>query len=184
MVRKAEGLGQIDPSTTVIEPTSGNTGIGLAMVCAARGYRCTIVMPDSMSLERVMILKRFGAEVVLTPAKDGMPGAVRKAEELARKTKNAFLPTQFENQWNPDIHRRTTATEILEATGSRLDVFVAGVGTGGTITGVGEALKEAIPDVRIIAGLTRPEPGAARAAQDPRHRRGLRSQGAEPRDHR
>jgi len=151
MIRKAEEAGLLDAETTVIEPSSGNTGIGLAMVCAARGYRCTIVMPDSMSLERIAILRRFGAAVVLTPAKRGMPGAVEKAEALAKKEKKVFLPTQFENRWNPDIHRRTTAMEILDATDGRLDAFVAGVGTGGTLTGVGEVLKEHVPSVRIVA---------------------------------
>jgi cysteine synthase A len=165
MIRKAEEAGLLDRDTTVIEPSSGNTGIGLAMVCAARGYRCTIVMPDSMSLERVSILRRFGAEVVLTPAKRGMAGAVEKAEALARKAKNVFLPTQFENRWNPDIHRRTTALEILEATDGRLDAFVAGVGTGGTITGVGEVLKERVPGLRVIAV----EPAASPVLSEGKH---------------
>jgi len=151
MIRKAEEAGLLDRETLVIEPSSGNTGIGLAMVCAARGYRCTIVMPDSMSLERISILRRFGAQVVLTPAKRGIAGALEKVEAMARKEKKVFLPTQFENRWNPDVHRRTTALEILEATNGRLDAFVAGVGTGGTITGVGEALKEHVPELRVIA---------------------------------
>jgi cysteine synthase A len=151
LIRKAEELGLIRPETVIIEPSSGNTGIGLAMVCAARKYRCVVVMPDSMSLERIAILKRFGAEVVLTPAKDGMQGAVAKVEQLAKTTKNVFLPLQFESQWNADIHRRTTAPEILAATDNRLDALVAGVGTGGTVTGVGEVLKQHVPGVRVVA---------------------------------
>lgn len=151
LIHKGEEAGLIGPDTVIVEPSSGNTGIGLAMVCAARQYRCVIVMPDSMSLERIMILKRFGAEVVLTPAKLGMEGAVRKVRELAGKTKNVFVPLQFESEWNADIHRRTTAVEIIEATDGRVDAFVAGVGTGGTITGVGEVLKKRLPEVRIVA---------------------------------
>jgi cysteine synthase A len=152
MLLMAEAQGLVDVETNVIEPSSGNTGIGLAMVCAARGYRCTIVMPDSMSLERVYILRRFGAEVVLTPAKEDMAGAVRKSEELALRAKKAFMPRQFEREWNPEVHRRTTALEILRATDGRIDAFVVGVGTGGTITGVGEVLKREIgPQVRVVA---------------------------------
>ena len=151
MVEKGEELGLIGKDCVIIEPSSGNTGIGLAMVCAAKGYRCIIVMPDSMSLERVVMLKRFGAEVVLTPAKDDISGAVRRVEELAKKTKHAFVPLQFENEWNPDVHRRTTAAEILKVMDGRLDVLVAGVGTGGTITGVGQVLKEKLPGIRVVA---------------------------------
>jgi len=151
MIAKAEELGLITKDSVIIEPSSGNTGIGLAMVCAAKGYRCIIVMPDSMSLERMVMLKRFGADVVLTPAKEDMAGAVRRVHELAKKTKHAFVPLQFENEWNPDVHRRLTATEILNATGGRLDALVAGVGTGGTISGVGLTLKEQVPGIRIVA---------------------------------
>ena len=151
MIALAEQQGLIDADTTIIEPTSGNTGIGLAMVCAAKGYRCVIVMPDSMSLERVYLIKRFGAEVVLTPAKDDLAGAVRKADELAKKAKKAFVPRQFDNQANPAVHQATTAQEILAATGGRIDGFVAGVGTGGTISGVGAALKQACPGITIVA---------------------------------
>ncbi|MBM4386949.1 MAG: cysteine synthase A [Deltaproteobacteria bacterium] len=151
MIKTGEEKGLINGETVIMEPSSGNTGIGLAMVCAARGYRCVIVMPDSMSLERIFILKRFGAEVVLSPAKEGMQGAVKKVDELAKKEKNVFLPRQFENAANPEIHRKTTALEILKATGGRLDAFVAGIGTGGTITGVGEILKEKVPGVKIVA---------------------------------
>jgi cysteine synthase A len=151
MVKCAEERGLLDADTVIIEPTSGNTGIGLAMVCAARGYRCIVVMPDSMSLERIALLKRFGAEVVLTPAREDMAGAVRKANELAKKHTKAFVPFQFENDWNPEMHRLTTGPEILEAAGSGIDAFVAGVGTGGTITGVGEVLRSACPGIRIVA---------------------------------
>jgi cysteine synthase len=151
MIEKAEGEGLLDADTVVIEPSSGNTGIGLAMVCAARGYRCIIVIPDSMSLERIFLLRRFGAEVVLTPAREDILGAVRKAEELARKHPKSFVPFQFKNRWNPDAHRRTTALELLRALDGRIDAFVAGVGTGGTITGVGSVLREHNPEVRIVA---------------------------------
>ncbi|MBM4377321.1 MAG: cysteine synthase A [Deltaproteobacteria bacterium] len=151
MVLTAEAEGRLGPGSTVIEGTSGNTGIGLAMVCAARGYRCVIVMPDSMSLERIYLVRRLGAEVVLTPAKEDLAGAVRKADELAAKTPGAFVPRQFENTNNPSVHAVTTAEELLEATGGRIDAFVAGVGTGGTITGVGRVLRERCPGARIIA---------------------------------
>jgi cysteine synthase A len=151
MIERAEEEGLIQPDSVIIEPSSGNTGIGLAMVCAARGYRCIIVIPDSMSLERIFLLRRLGAEVVLTPAREDMGGAVRKAEELARKHPRSFVPFQFKNRWNPEVHRQTTALEILRATDGRLDAFVAGVGTGGTITGVGGVLKERVPGVRVIA---------------------------------
>jgi cysteine synthase len=151
MIELAERSGLVDADTTIIEPTSGNTGIGLAMVCAAKGYRCIIVMPDSMSLERIYLIKRFGAEVVLTPAKLDLAGAVRKADELAKKTAKAFVPRQFENCANPAVHQATTAQELLVATEGRIDVFVAGIGTGGTITGVGGVLKAACPQIRIVA---------------------------------
>jgi cysteine synthase A len=150
MIAKGEEMGLCGKDSVVIEPTSGNTGIGLAMVCAAKGYRCLIVMPDSMSLERVVMLRRFGAEVVLTPGKEDIAGAVKKAEEIAKRTKNAFMPRQFENEWNPDVHRQTTALEILEATGGKLDALVCGVGTGGTISGVGEVLKEKVPGILVV----------------------------------
>ena len=151
MIEQAEAEGLIQPDTVVIEPSSGNTGIGIAMICAARGYRCIIVIPDSMSLERIFLLRRFGAEVVLTPAREDIKGAVRKAEELAKKHARSFVPFQFKNRWNPDAHQKTTALEILRATEGRVDAFVAGIGTGGTITGVGKVLKERAPGVRIIA---------------------------------
>jgi cysteine synthase A len=151
MIDAAEKAGQIKPDTVVLEPTSGNTGIALAMVCAARGYKCALTMPDTMSRERRMLLRAFGAELILTPGAEGMPGAIRRAEELAREDPRYFIPQQFENPANPEIHRRTTAEEIWRDTDGRVDVFVAGVGTGGTITGVGEVLKAHKPSVRVVA---------------------------------
>lgn len=150
MIEDAEARGLIKPGDTIIEPTSGNTGIGLAMVAAARGYKLILTMPENMTEERKALLRLFGAELILTPASEGMSGAVRIAEELAQ-LHGYFMPQQFQNPANPEIHRRTTAQEILEDTEGRLDAFVAGVGTGGTITGVGEVLKEKTPWVRIIA---------------------------------
>jgi len=151
MVEEAEREGLLREGSTIIEPTSGNTGIGLAMVAAVRGYRCIIVMPETMSEERISILKAYGAEVILTPGIEGMRGAIKKAEELSSQIPNSFVPQQFRNPANPEIHRRTTAEEILEVTGGRLDAFVAGVGTGGTITGVGEVLKRIDPNIKIVA---------------------------------
>jgi cysteine synthase A len=151
MVDDAERRGILKPGATLVEPTSGNTGVGLAMVCAVRGYRLILTMPDDMSVERQRLLSRYGAEIHLTPAVEGMTGAVFAAQELCREHPDYFMPMQFENQANPEIHRRTTAVEILEATEGRLHVFVAAVGTGGTVTGVGEVLKERIPGIRIVA---------------------------------
>ena len=151
MVEDAERRGILKPGGTIVEPTSGNTGIGLAMVAAVKGYRLILTMPDDMSVERQRLLARFGAEIHLTPAIEGMTGAVFAASELVREHPDYFMPQQFQNPANPDIHRRTTALEILEQTGGRLDAFVAGVGTGGTITGVGEVFKEKVPAVRVVA---------------------------------
>ena len=151
MIEDAERRGLIKPGDTIVEPTSGNTGIGLAMVAAVKGYRLIVTMPEDMSLARRDLLARFGAEVVLTPAIEGMTGAVYAAEELVRNNPGYFMPQQFENPANPEIHRRTTALEVLEATEGRLDAFVAGVGTGGTITGVGEVLKEHDPSILVVA---------------------------------
>jgi len=150
MIEEAERKGLLKEGGVVVEPTSGNTGIGLAMVCAVKGYRCILTMPESMSIERIKILESFGAEVVLTPALEGMRGAIEKAKEIAEKL-GAFMPMQFQNPANPEIHRRTTAKEILEATDGELDAFVAGVGTGGTITGVGEILKKHNRNILVVA---------------------------------
>jgi len=150
MVEDAERRGVLKAGATLVEPTSGNTGIGLAMVCAVRGYRLILTMPDDMSAERQRLLARFGAEIHLTPAIEGMTGAVFAAQEICREHPGYFMPMQFENPANPEAHRRTTALEILEATEERLDVFVAAVGTGGTVTGVGEVLKERLPGVRVV----------------------------------
>ncbi len=151
MVEDAERRGVLKPGSTLVEPTSGNTGIGLAMVCAVRGYRLILTMPDDMSVERQRLLSRYGAEIHLTPAIEGMTGAVFAAQEMCKEHPDYFMPMQFENPANPEIHRRTTALEILEATEGRVHAFVAGVGTGGTVTGVGEVLKERVPGIRVVA---------------------------------
>ncbi|MDQ0050419.1 cysteine synthase A [Paenibacillus polymyxa] len=150
LIAEAEKAGHLKPGGTIIEPTSGNTGIGLAMNAAARGYRAILVMPSNMTKERINILKAYGAEVVLTPAEERMPGAIRKALELGAEIEGSFIPHQFENEANPDIHRTTTALEILEQTEGKLDVFVASSGTGGTITGTGEVLRQHLPNMRIV----------------------------------
>ncbi|MHA1403552.1 MAG: cysteine synthase A [Candidatus Helarchaeota archaeon] len=152
MIEAAEKAGIITPEKShIVEPTSGNTGIGLAMVCAAKGYKLTLTMPESMSIERRKILKAFGANLVLTEASGGMKGAVKKAVELANNSDRIYIPQQFKNIANPEIHRKTTAREIFEATGTNLQAVVAGVGTGGTVTGVGEVLKKKIPGIKIYA---------------------------------
>lgn len=151
MLDAAIAAGKIGPDTVVLEPTSGNTGIGLAMVCAARGIKAAFVMPETMSRERKLLLKAYGAELILTPGPDGMGGAIRKAEELAASDSRYFIPQQFENPANPAVHRSTTAEEIWRDTDGKVDIFVAGVGTGGTVTGVGEVLKAKKPGVQIVA---------------------------------
>jgi len=151
MIESAEGAGLITDGTVIVEPTSGNTGIALAFVCAARGYKLIIVMPENLSSERRQVLAAFGVDLVLTPAADGMQGAVRKAEELVSENSNCFMPQQFKNPANPQIHRETTAEEIWADTDGRVDVVVAGVGTGGTITGIAEAIKARKPEFRAIA---------------------------------
>ena len=151
MIEAAEEAGLIKEDTVIIEPTSGNTGIALAFVCAAKGYRLLLTMPDTMSLERRQLLAAFGAELVLTPGAEGMPGAIRRAEELVANNPNYFIPQQFKNPANPQIHRETTAEEIWEDTDGRVDILVSGVGTGGTITGVAEVIKERKPEFRAIA---------------------------------
>jgi cysteine synthase A len=152
MIEAAERDGAITPgSSVIVEPTSGNTGIALAFVCAARGYKCILTMPESMSMERRALLKAYGADLVLTPATEGMRGAISRAQEIAAETDGAFIPQQFENPANPDVHERTTAEEIWSDTDGHVDIFVAGVGTGGSITGVGHVLKQRNPAVRVVA---------------------------------
>lgn len=151
MIEAAEKAGRIKADTVIVEPTSGNTGIGLAMVCAARGYKCCFVMPETMSRERRLLLKAYGAELILTPGPDGMGGAIRKAQELVDADPRYFMPQQFENPANPEVHRNTTAEEIWRDTDGQVDIFVSGVGTGGTVTGVGEVLKARKPGVQVVA---------------------------------
>lgn len=151
MIDRAEQAGKLKSDSVIIEPTSGNTGVGLAAVSAARGYRIIITMPETMSLERRKILQAYGAELVLTPGRDGMKGAIQKARELAAQIENSFIPSQFTNMANPECHKKTTAREIWRDTDGALDIFVAGVGTGGTLSGVGEFLKEKNPAIKIVA---------------------------------
>jgi cysteine synthase A len=151
MIEAAEREGHMGKECTVIEPTSGNTGIALAFVCAAKGYRLILTMPDTMSVERRVLLRMLGADLILTPGAEGMPGAIRKAEQLVKEIKDSFMPQQFNNPANPEIHRRTTAIEIWDDTGGRADAIVAGVGTGGTITGIGEVIKAKKPGFKVVA---------------------------------
>ena len=152
MIDAAEKVGKINKNTTIVEPTSGNTGIGLAMVCAARGYKLIITMPETMSRERRMLMRAYGAELVLTPGPEGMGGAIAKAKELAEANPDSFfIPQQFENPANPEVHRNTTAVEIWNDTDGKVDIVVAGVGTGGTITGIGEVLKAKNPNIQVVA---------------------------------
>ncbi len=173
MIDAAEQAGQIKPDTIILEPTSGNTGIAIAFVCAARGYHCALVMPETMSQERRMLLRAYGADLILTPGPDGMPGAIRKAEELARADPRYFIPQQFENPANPEIHRRATAEEIWRDTDGRADVLVAGVGTGGTITGVGEVLKARKPSFRCVAVEPDASPVLSGGAKGPHPLQGI-----------
>lgn len=165
MIEAGEKAGRIKQDTVIVEPTSGNTGIALAFVCAARGYKLIIVMPDSMSKERILLLEALGAEIVLTPGAMGMPGAIKKAEEIKAENPDAFMPQQFENEANPDIHRRTTAEEIWNDTDGAVDIVVCGVGTGGTLTGIAEVIKQRKQDFKMVA--VEPENSAVLSGQEP-----------------
>ncbi len=173
MIDAAERAGLIRPDTIILEPTSGNTGIALAMACAARGYKCALTMPETMSVERRMLLRAYGAELILTPGADGMAGAIARAEELAKADPRYFIPQQFENPANPAIHRATTAEEIWRDTDGQVDIVVAGVGTGGTITGVGQVLKERKPSVRMVAVEPEASPVLSGGAKGPHPIQGI-----------
>ncbi|ADU28364.1 cysteine synthase A [Evansella cellulosilytica] len=172
MIEDAEDKGILKPGDTIVEPTSGNTGIGLAMVAAAKGYRTLIVMPETMSLERRNLLRAYGAELVLTPGPDGMGGAIQKARELQREH-GYFMPQQFENEANPKIHRETTGKELLEQVGDQLDAFVSGIGTGGTITGAGQLLKEKFPELHVVAVEPSDSPVLSGGAKGPHKIQGI-----------
>ncbi len=173
MIDAAQEAGLIGEDTVIVEPTSGNTGIALAMVCAARGIKCVLTMPETMSMERRMLLRAFGAELILTPGPDGMGGAIAKAEQLAKENENYLMPQQFANPANPAIHRATTAEEIWRDTDGEIDIFVAGVGTGGTITGVGQFLKERNPGVQVIAVEPAASPVLSGGAKGPHPLQGI-----------
>ncbi len=173
MIDAAQEAGQIGPDTVIVEPTSGNTGIALAMVCAARGIKCVLTMPETMSVERRMLLRAFGAELILTPGPEGMGGAIAKAESLAKEHANYVMPQQFANPANPAIHRATTAEEVWRDTDGEIDIFVSGVGTGGTITGVGQVLKERKPDVQVIAVEPAASPVLSGGAKGPHPLQGI-----------
>jgi cysteine synthase A len=173
MIEAAEKAGKITHNTTIVEPTSGNTGIALAMVCAARGYRCKLVMPETMSSERRMLLRAYGAELVLTPGAEGMMGAIRKAEEIVASDPSCFMPQQFNNPANPEVHRRTTAEEIWRDTDGKVDILVAGVGTGGTITGVAEVIKQRKPGFQAIAVEPEASPILSKGTKGPHPIQGL-----------
>jgi cysteine synthase A len=173
MIEAAEAAGLIGPDTTIVEPTSGNTGIALAMVCAARGYRCKLVMPETMSNERRMLLRAYGAELVLTPGSEGMLGAIRRAEELVAADPRNFMPQQFNNPANPEVHRRTTAEEIWRDTDGKVDILVAGVGTGGTITGVSEVIKARKPGFQAIAVEPEASPMLSKGTKGPHPIQGI-----------
>ena len=173
MIEAAEQAGKIGPNTIIVEPTSGNTGIALAMVCAARGYRCRLVMPDTMSNERRMLLRAYGAELVLTPGPEGMLGAIRRAEEIVASDPNCFMPQQFNNPANPEVHRRTTAEEIWRDTDGKVDILVAGVGTGGTITGVAEVIKARKPSFQAIAVEPEASPILSKGTKGPHPIQGI-----------
>ncbi len=173
MIDAAQEAGLIGPDTVVVEPTSGNTGIALAMVCAARGIRCMLTMPETMSRERRQLLRAYGAELVLTPGPEGMVGAIAKAEELVAGSPNHFMPQQFANPANPEIHRRTTAEEIWRDTDGTVDILVSGVGTGGTVTGVGQVLKERKPSVQVVAVEPAASPVLSGGAKGPHPIQGI-----------
>jgi cysteine synthase A len=173
MIAAAEQAGLIRPDTIILEPTSGNTGIALAMVCAARGYRCTLVMPETMSRERRTLLRAYGAELVLTPGSEGMVGAIRRAEEMAQSDRRYLMPQQFNNPANPEIHRRTTAEEIWRDTDGKVVILVAGVGTGGTITGVGEVIRERKPSFQCIAVEPEASPILSKGTKGPHPLQGI-----------
>ncbi|SHH51977.1 cysteine synthase A [Massilia sp. CF038] len=173
MIEAAEAAGKIGPDTVIVEPTSGNTGIALAMVCAARGYRCKLVMPETMSSERRILLRAYGAELVLTPGPEGMLGAIRTAEEMVAANPNYFMPQQFNNPANPEVHRRTTAEEIWRDTDGQVDILIAGVGTGGTITGVSELIKSRKPGFQAIAVEPEASPMLSKGTKGPHPLQGI-----------